>query len=283
MIALVKPVFLSLICLLLLAASPAAAKTIDVKHVEVAMRMIGHQVLLKAHDSSSKVLPVLNEENTYVIQFESEFSFNPDDLKHIVDSVLLAAHISSAYILEVKTCESGEIIYSYEVSDYGKSDIVPCRSRDQPSSCYSIVISLLSLESTHERSMPVYIAIALIILLVSLWITFRKHRGKSRRLGMHLIKLGKYQFDQRNSMLILKEQRTELTSKEAELLLLLHHSMNTTVEREDILNKVWGDDGDYIGRTLDVFISKLRKKLEADPDIRIVNVRGVGYKLVLDE
>jgi DNA-binding response OmpR family regulator len=54
------------------------------------------------------------------------------------------------------------------------------------------------------------------------------------------------------------------------------------VERDEILNKVWGDDGDYVGRTLDVFISKLRKKLEADACVKIVNIRGVGYKLVVD-
>jgi len=49
------------------------------------------------------------------------------------------------------------------------------------------------------------------------------------------------------------------------------------------LANVWGDQGDYVGRTLDVFISKLRKKLEADTNVRIVNIRGVGYKLVLGE
>ena len=53
------------------------------------------------------------------------------------------------------------------------------------------------------------------------------------------------------------------------------------LEREVILKTVWGDDGDYIGRTLDVFISKLRKKLEANTNLKIVNIRGVGYKLVI--
>jgi hypothetical protein len=60
-------------------------------------------------------------------------------------------------------------------------------------------------------------------------------------------------------------------------------SVNATVERDDILKSVWGDDGDYVGRTLDVFISKLRKKLEADSNIKIINIRGIGYKLVLNE
>ena len=58
--------------------------------------------------------------------------------------------------------------------------------------------------------------------------------------------------------------------------------VNTTVERDVILNMVWGDEGDYVGRTLDVFISKLRKKLEADSSVKIVNIRGVGYKLVTE-
>ena len=78
-----------------------------------------------------------------------------------------------------------------------------------------------------------------------------------------------------------EKEKTELSSKEADLLMLLYSSLNQTLERETILNKVWGDEGDYVGRTLDVFISKLRKKLEQDPEIKIVNVRGVGYKMVI--
>jgi DNA-binding response OmpR family regulator len=74
----------------------------------------------------------------------------------------------------------------------------------------------------------------------------------------------------------------ELSGKEVDLLLLLQTSANTTLEREVILKSVWGDEGDYVGRTLDVFISKLRKKLEADSNIKIANIRGVGYKLVVD-
>ncbi|MEM9650383.1 MAG: winged helix-turn-helix domain-containing protein, partial [Bacteroidota bacterium] len=97
----------------------------------------------------------------------------------------------------------------------------------------------------------------------------------------NMISLGEYRFDKRNTELVLGNQRTELTGKEADLLLLLYKAANTSVAREVILNKVWGDQGDYVGRTLDVFISKLRKKFEADPKVKIVNIRGVGYKLVI--
>jgi DNA-binding response OmpR family regulator len=63
---------------------------------------------------------------------------------------------------------------------------------------------------------------------------------------------------------------------------LLHGSANSTTERDVILNAVWGEDGDYVGFTLDVFILKLRKKLENDESLRIVNIHGVGYKLIVN-
>jgi DNA-binding response OmpR family regulator len=82
-------------------------------------------------------------------------------------------------------------------------------------------------------------------------------------------------------VLFLKAKTIELSSKESELLLLLFSHKNKTLEREFLLHVIWGDEGDYVGRTLDVFISKLRKKLEADPSLKIVNIRGVGYRFVV--
>jgi DNA-binding response OmpR family regulator len=81
---------------------------------------------------------------------------------------------------------------------------------------------------------------------------------------------------------LIGDQKIELTNKEADLLLLLHKTVNEAVTREVILNMVWGDEGDYVGRTLDVFISKLRKKLATNPSAKIITIRGVGYKLVID-
>ena len=82
-------------------------------------------------------------------------------------------------------------------------------------------------------------------------------------------------------ILSLKAQKIELSAKEADLLLLFVQNENETLERAFMLNQIWGDEGDYVGRTLDVFISKLRKKIAADPSLKIVNVRGVGYRFVI--
>ena len=91
-----------------------------------------------------------------------------------------------------------------------------------------------------------------------------------------MISIGKYKFDKNNMELSFGDKTIELTSKEADLLFLLHNSANSTIERENILKKVWGDEGAYVGRTLDVFISKLRKKLEDDTHCQDRKHQGGG-------
>ena len=91
--------------------------------------------------------------------------------------------------------------------------------------------------------------------------------------------LGHYEFDFAN--LLLKNHKTEksLTQKEADVLKLLYQNRERVLKREEILKQVWGDDDYFMGRSLDVFISKLRKYLREDTAIQIVNYHGVGFKL----
>jgi DNA-binding response OmpR family regulator len=91
--------------------------------------------------------------------------------------------------------------------------------------------------------------------------------------------VGKYLFDPFN--LVLKNHTSEktLTQKEAEVLKLLYKNRDRVLKREEILNEVWGNDDYFMGRSMDVFISKLRKYLKEDPGIQIVNYHGVGFRL----
>lgn len=97
----------------------------------------------------------------------------------------------------------------------------------------------------------------------------------------NVFQIGKYQFDPKN--LLLKDHDSEkmLTQKEAEVLKLLYNHRDRVLKREEILNQVWGNDDYFMGRSLDVFISKLRKYLKDDTAIRIVNYHGVGFRLEL--
>jgi DNA-binding response OmpR family regulator len=72
---------------------------------------------------------------------------------------------------------------------------------------------------------------------------------------------------------------TRLTLKETQLLTMLALQLNTIIKREAILMKIWGDDDYFLGRSLDVFITKLRKYLSSDPKIKLRNIHGVGFLL----
>lgn len=91
--------------------------------------------------------------------------------------------------------------------------------------------------------------------------------------------IGKFTFIPNNLTLSLDEQEKRLTQKEADVLKLFCQNLNETVKRELILSTVWGNTDYFTGRSLDVFISKLRKYLKADERISIENVHGVGFRL----
>ncbi|MBG7612673.1 response regulator transcription factor [Polaribacter sp. BAL334] len=98
--------------------------------------------------------------------------------------------------------------------------------------------------------------------------------------NLEAIDIGKYQFNFTKQTLSINEKTFQLTSREAELLFQLAEKKNELLDRTFILNKLWGNDDFFNARSMDVFISKLRKKLQYDPNIQIINVRGFGYKLI---
>lgn len=92
-------------------------------------------------------------------------------------------------------------------------------------------------------------------------------------------KLGNYLFDSQNLTLLLGTETKTLTQKESDVLKLLCQNQDHVLKREEILKAVWGDDDYFMGRSMDVFISKLRKYLKDDPTVQIVNYHGVGFRL----
>lgn len=94
--------------------------------------------------------------------------------------------------------------------------------------------------------------------------------------------LGKYIFDYRRQLLALKSKQYKLTSKEADLLRLLCLSLNQTLPRETALKQIWGEESYFNSRSMDVFVSRLRKYLKEDPRVEILSVHGAGFRLVVD-
>ena len=105
------------------------------------------------------------------------------------------------------------------------------------------------------------------------------HRSLEQKKAETIV-IGDYVFDFPKQVLRFRESDQNLTHRESHLLFHLCKNKNQVLDRSLILKKLWGDDDFFNGRSMDVFITKLRKKLKEDPNISIVNVRGYGYKLI---
>jgi two-component system, OmpR family, response regulator len=93
--------------------------------------------------------------------------------------------------------------------------------------------------------------------------------------------IGEYSFDTLKQLLTLKDNTIKLTTKESELLALLCRHKNQILERNYALKAIWIDDNYFNARSMDVYITKLRKYLKKDPSVKILNVHGKGYKLLI--
>lgn len=94
-----------------------------------------------------------------------------------------------------------------------------------------------------------------------------------------MLKFGKFVFDYPNRMLCSPNDKVNLTKKEAEVLRMLAANVNNVVKREKVLTDVWGENDYFMGRSMDVYIARLRKKLKEDRNVSIVNVHRMGFKL----
>ena len=105
----------------------------------------------------------------------------------------------------------------------------------------------------------------------------------SYTLGNAKINIGRFIFDAKNMLLVLDGKEQPLTRKEAALLKVLYDNKNDLVTRKKVLKMIWGNSDYFIGRSMDVFIARLRKYLKADPNVKINTVHGVGFRLVVTE
>ncbi len=113
---------------------------------------------------------------------------------------------------------------------------------------------------------------------------FLRHTQRKLDVGEAIINIGNLEFDY-NNLLINKDgkQLYQLTQKEADLMLYITQNANTVVKREDILMNVWGKDDYFLGRSMDVFMTKIRKYLKDAEDVDLQTIHGVGFKLVVKE
>lgn len=278
---LVGLILLSFITVICAAFSMTGSDDFDIARREVLLRRIGHELLLQSGDSISRVLPIKKiAENEYQITFENELTFQPDSLVNTTQRVFKKDLLTSDYVVNVLNCGNASVAYGYAISKNKKDDIVTCRGRKQPKACYMINIKFKPTGINTAKNRYLLGGLPLLAFVGFIFLSSVKRR-KTLPNGEHisLFTLGSVLFDAKNRKLTINENITDLTGTETRLLLIFALSPNETIERSRLQKEIWEDEGVIVGRSLDMFISKLRKKLEDDPNINIVVIRGKGYKL----
>ena len=249
------------------------------------LRVIGHKLLQSAGDSRSRVMPIQRVSDVeFRIHFEHQLSLVPDSIFRIISSTTKSSSLPDKYTAEVRDCSNDQIVYSFVMSDIDSNVIVPCLGRQLPMGCYYLNINFAA---SHPDLPNHWYILAGIVLLSGMFSYLYYKRKRNHVLPRSTnasnptssVEIGNFQFhiDQRH--LIFSGEKIDLTEKETKLLTIFALAPNQVIGREQLQKEVWENEGVIVARSLDVFISRLRKKLERDPGVKLVNVHGKGYKL----
>lgn len=251
----------------------------DLSRREVLLRRIGHEILLQSGDSTSRVLPIEKiAENEYQISFEKEFSFVTDSLVNTTQRLLAKDYHVTDYIVNIINCDNSSVAYGYAISKSKKEDILACVGRKQPIACYKINIKFKPSDIVTINYKYYLVGLAFLLIIGFVFWKIKSKKELPKIDSNKLFTFGSVVFDAQKRQLEINDETIDLTATETRLLLIFASSPNETIERSRLQKEIWEDEGVIVGRSLDMFISKLRKKLELDPNINIVVIRGKGYK-----
>ena len=272
---------LTLIAIICVAFSMSARDDFDIARREMLLRRIGHEILLQSGDSISRVLPVKTiAGNEYRISFENAFSFQPDSLVNTTQRLLAEDPLAGDYVVNVLNCADGSVAYGYAIAKNKKDDIVACLGRRQHTACYMISIKFKPTGIiTAKNGYLLGGLVGLAFVGIMFWRPARPPKVLPASAPDGMFTLGSTSFDAEARKLMVDGKTIGLTRTEARVLRIFALSPNETIDRSRLQKEIWEDEGVIVGRSLDMFISKLRKKLEFDPNTRIVVIRGKGYKL----
>jgi hypothetical protein len=271
--------------------SPSEIKSsLPADDINLALRRTADQLLRAVGDTSTRILPVeQTNERTWRVFVNQSFEYKY--LAPILQASLDQYEIKQPYQVTVRECETSVIDLGYHQKDLLKDSIIPCGTRVMPEGCHYIEVTFTgpkSVKSFWAGNNKFIFALIFLLLIggVITWWQLNRRRAKTldTTLNGHEAKwipFGQSSLHVSSPILNSGGIRHQLTYREAKLLRLFATHPGELLERDQILQQVWEDEGVQVTRSVDVFISRLRKKLVADPSIGIVAVHGVGYKLEL--
>lgn len=248
--------------------------------INLALRRTADALLRASGDSTSRI-PAVEQVGEEVWRVMLEQPFDYGQLPALLQASLDRYGISRSYEVAVRRCSDATIDLGYHQLDALQDDFVPCAGREVSEGCHYIEVTFAGDVGT---SIPLAgrIGFSLLALLGTAglwWGLQRKKPVAPEDEKIQWIAFGNCRLDLAGQTLICGDVRQSLTFREAKLLGLFAARPDEVIERDQILRDVWADEGVLVGRSVDVFVSRLRKKLAADISVAIVAVHGVGYRL----
>ncbi|WP_373550023.1 winged helix-turn-helix domain-containing protein [Haliscomenobacter sp.] len=272
---------LPLLVWLLSAASVEAPGALSPERVNLALRRTADRLLRQSGDHTSRI-PAIEQVGTSVWRVRLEQPFRYEELPATLQASLDLYGIQQPYNVTLRRCASAIIDLGYHQSDVRK-DTVPCMGREMPTGCHFIEIAFLENEGKSSFGMAKSGVLLLLVGgLASFWFFQRQKpvpTSPDAAVETDSLAFGNSQLDVAAQVLISGDARQALTFRETKLLRLFASSPNQVLERDFILRQVWADEGVLVGRSVDMFVSRLRKKLVIDPSVGIAAVHGLGYRL----
>lgn len=261
---------------------------LNAEKINLALRRTGH-LLLKAGGDSTTVIPPVEEVRKGVWRLQLNRHFAYKDLPKLLHASLTLHGIDRNYDVTVLRCGDRKIQAGYNLNDYLVNKEVPCQERETDNSCQYIEVAFQN--SAAPISSPYHYLWALLTpFAYFLWTRFNTKKEKKllpQDVSVELIaperepllQFGTFRLDFTGQKLMRLDTVHSLTYREAKLLHLFVTHANQILERATIIEKVWADEGVLVGRSVDMFVSRLRKMLKDDPTVQIVAVHGIGYRL----
>ena len=256
--------------------------------INLALRRTAHLLLKQAGDSTSTIAPVKQTaENTYSVELNHAFTY--DSLPPFIQNSFDSYEISGNYDVVVWDCPHNEIILGYSALDFLKNKEVACVGRQQTMDCLSFSVTFTD-PSVFGRNYWAFFALGMAAIGYFVYQYFQKRNippaidasthieNTENTDDTQLIHVGNAVFDLHNQTIFINNVEQKLTFQEAKLLQLFCTHKNELLDRDFILKSVWDDDGVLITRSVDVFVSRLRKILKPDETVKIATVHSRGYR-----
>lgn len=252
--------------------------------VNLALRRTAHLLLQESGDTTSRIPAVEHTlSGTWLVRLERPFNY--DRLPKLLQESLDLHEIHYNYDVAVLRCADNELALGYNFADYAETKEVPCGGRSMENDCYNLQVTFLLPKTLRDHASTwMLLGSALFGFFVVAW---RWKRKKPTALPVsvenentaNVLRFGNSSLDVANLTLVSNQLCHKLTYREAKLLQVFASQPNQVLERDLLLKSVWEDEGIIVGRSLDVFVSRLRKLLREDVSLKIVAVHGMGYRL----